>query len=104
MDRRVEALIREQFPEARCLQQVNGVDPINALTLVATLADPARFPTSRKVGVYLGLIRRQRQLGANSPQRAITKHGRLQLRVLLVEAAHNIAGSRVTIATLGPGA
>jgi transposase len=94
MDREVERLITERFPEARGLQQVNGVGPITALTFVVTLSEPARFPTSRAVGAYLGLAPRQRQSGASRPQLGITKQGDRQLRVLLIEAAHYILGPR----------
>lgn len=94
MDREVARLIAERFPEARALQQVDGVGPITALTFVVTLADPGRFPRSRAVGGYLGLTPRQRQSGASRPQLGITKQGDRQLRVLLIEAAHYILGPR----------
>jgi len=92
MDRAVERLCREQYPETAVLRQVKGVGPITALCFVLTLEDPNRFPKSRSVGAYLGLRSRQRNSGDQRPQLHITKAGDALLRRLLVTAAHYILG------------
>jgi transposase len=92
MDRQVERLCRERYPETEILRQVKGVGPITALCFVLTLEDPTRFRRSRSVGAYLGLRPRQRDSGDLRPQLRITKAGDALLRRLLVTAAHYILG------------
>jgi transposase len=91
-DRRIEQLANERYPETRRLRQIAGVGPITSLCFVLTLEDPARFPSSRSVGAYLGLCPRLRDSGAHSPQLRITKSGDAMLRRLLVGSAHYIIG------------
>jgi transposase len=92
MDRSVESLCRESYPETQVLRQVKGVGAITALGFVLTLEDPGRFSRSRSVGAYLGLRPRQRESGEQRPQLRITKAGDAMLRRLLVSAAHYILG------------
>jgi transposase len=92
MDREVERLCRERYPETELLRQVPGVGPITALYYVLTLEDPSRFAKSRSVGAYLGLRPKQRDSGEQSPQLRITKAGDRLLRSLLVSSAHYILG------------
>jgi transposase len=94
LDRVIERLIEERFPDARRLQQVPGVGPITALTFVLTVADPTRFRRSREVGAYLGLVPRTRQSGDRNPRLPISKEGDSYLRSLLVEAAHFTLSNR----------
>ena len=89
--REVEALC-EAHSETRALRQVSGVGPITALTFVLTIEDPSRFPKSREVGAYLGLVPRQRDSGERAPQLGVSKSGDPGLRRLLVQAAHYILG------------
>ena len=93
MDREVERLCSERYPETEVLRQVKGVGPITALCFMLTLEDPNRFRRSRSVGPYLGLRPRQRDSGEQRPQLRITKAGDEFLRRLLVSAAHYILGS-----------
>jgi transposase len=92
MDREVERLCAERYPETEVLRQVKGVGPITALCFMLTLEDPNRFRRSRSVGPYLGLRPRQRDSGEQRPQLRITKAGDEFLRRLLVSAAHYILG------------
>lgn len=92
LDRRIEELAREQYPETALLTQVPGVGTLIALAFVLTLGDPTRFQTSRQVGTYLGLTPAQDQSGGQNPQRSITKQGDVLMRKLLVQAAHYILG------------
>ena len=97
MDREVERLCRERYPETELLRQVPGVGPITALGYVLTIEDPGRFAKSRSVGAYLGLCPRQRDSGEQKPQLRLTKAGDRLLRRWLVSAAHYILGP------FGPG-
>ena len=94
MDRRLEALCRDHYPAAGRLRQVPGVGPVTALAFVLTIDDPHRFPSSRRVGAYLGLRPRQRASGDRHPELPITKAGCSFMRKTLVQAAHHILGPR----------
>ena len=91
-DRDIVRLGRKSYPETQLLQQVAGVGPLTALTFVLTIDDPDRFPTSRAVGAYLGLVPRQRASGQRQPQLRITKAGDQLLRRLLIGSAHYVLG------------
>ncbi|MBA4179787.1 MAG: IS110 family transposase [Anaerolinea sp.] len=92
VDARIGALIKESYPEARLLMQVDGVGPLISLTYVLTLFDPHRFQRSRQVGPFLGMTPRQRASGERSPRLGISKTGNGYLRQLLVNGAHYILG------------
>ena len=91
-DRAIVRLGTEVYPETQLLRQVAGVGPLTALTFILRIDDPHRFPTSRAVGAYLGLVPRQRASGQRQPQLRITKAGDQLLRRLLVGAAHYVLG------------
>lgn len=91
MDREVENLA-DKYPEAKKLQQVDGVGPLTSVSFVLTLEDPKRFKKSRSVGSYLGLRPRSQESGASAPQLRISKSGDVYLRQLLVACAHYILG------------
>jgi len=92
MDREIERLCRERYPETERLRQVKGVGAITALGFVLTLEDPDRFSRSRSVGAYLGLRPKLRNSGLQEPQLRITKGGDALLRRLLVSAAQYVLG------------
>jgi len=94
MERRVEQIAREDYPETELLQQVKGVGPLIALTFVLTLEDKTRFAKSRDVGCYVGLRPRRGDSGESQPQLRITKEGDAYLRKMLVQGAHYILGYR----------
>ena len=92
LDREIEAMARERYPETERLRQVAGVGPVTSLAYVLCIEDPQRFERSRAVGSYLGLCPRQRDSGAQRPQLRISKAGDGNVRRLLVQAAHYILG------------
>src|SRR5258708_4080978 len=94
MDRRVEQIAQEDYPETELLQQGKGVGPLIALTFVLTLEDKTRFAKSRDVGCYVGLRPRRGDSGESQPQLRITKEGDAYLRKMLVQGAHYILGHR----------
>lgn len=91
-DRQIQTLIRERYPQVQRLTQVQGVGPITGLAFVLTLGDPTRFPKSRTVGAYLGLVPALRNSSQSEPQLRISKEGNPYLRRLLVQCAHYILG------------
>lgn len=92
MDRQIEAVIEEAYPEALRLRQIPGVGPITALAFVLLVEDPKRFEQSREVGAYFGLVPRLDESSTSQPQLRITKAGDELGRRLLVSAAHYILG------------
>jgi transposase len=91
-ERQIEKIARQRYPEAKLLQQVDGVGTLTALSFVLTVEDPGRFRRSREVGCYVGLRPRRRDSGQSQPQLGISKEGDRYLRKLLVEAAHRTLG------------
>jgi transposase len=92
LDRQIQVLADEGYPQTRRLRQVGGVGPITSLAFVLTLEAAERFGKSRTVGAFLGLVPGRKQSGAKDPERRITRHGDRYLRRLLVNAAHYILG------------
>jgi transposase len=75
--------------QARLLMTQPGVGPVTALAFVVTIGDVSRFPRSKHVASYLGLIPRERSSGGKQRMGAISKQGNVFLRTLLVEAAQS---------------
>jgi transposase len=92
LDAELEQLAAERHPVTQRLRQVDGVGPLTALCFVLTIESPTRFPHTRDVAAYLGLVPRRDQSGLSDKQLPITKAGNVQLRCLLVNCAHYILG------------
>jgi transposase len=90
-DQDIEALA-EKWPVTRRLRQIRGVGALTALVFVLIVGDPQRFPRSRAVSPYIGLVPDVRNSGKSAPQLPISKQGDPLLRRLLVQAAHYILG------------
>jgi transposase len=91
-EKMVETLARDKYPETAALSQVTGVGALTSLAFVLTVGDKDRFPCSRDLGPYLGLVPRQYDSGDKRSQLGITKHGNSFLRRLLVNSAQYILG------------
>jgi transposase len=91
-DRQIAKLIHDQYPVANQLQQPKGVGPLTALAFVLLIEDAARFPHSRSVGAYFGLVPKLDDSSTSRPQLRITKSGDELGRRLLVSAGHYILG------------
>lgn len=78
-----------QHAQARLLMTQPGVGPNTALAFVLTIGDVNRFPGSRQLSSYLGLIPRESSSGSRRRLGAISKQGNQFLRTLLVEAAQS---------------
>jgi len=73
--------------DARLLMTHPGVGPIVSLAYVLTLGDWQRFPRSKQVGSYLGLIPAEESSSDKRRLGHISKQGNGLMRWLLVEAA-----------------
>ncbi len=92
IDREIERIARDRYPEVARLTRVRGVGTLTALAFVLTLEDPHRFRRSREVGPYLGLVPARAESGQSRPELRITKQGDRFLRRLLVQCGHYILG------------
>lgn len=88
----VTRLAEKKYPETARLTQVAGVGTLTALAYVLTLEDARRFPKSRKVGPFLGLVPALDNSGKDEPELKISKAGDSCVRRLLVNASHYILG------------
>jgi len=73
---------------ARLLMSVPSVGTIVALTYASAIDDPARFTSSKKVGVHFGLTPKKYQSGEVDYTGRISKIGDASVRAALFEAAH----------------
>jgi transposase len=69
------------------LMTIPGVGPRTAEVVAAYLHDPRRFPSTKEVSAYAGLVPRQFQSGELDRRGRITRRGPALLRKLLVECA-----------------
>jgi transposase len=92
LDQQIEKACEEKYPATHRLRQIAGIGPITSLAYVLIIGDPARFPSSRDVGPYLGLVPKRDQSGMLDKQLRISKAGDAYLRKLLVGAAQYILG------------
>lgn len=86
-DKRIDAMIEQDYPDAQKLQQIPGVGPITALAFVLIVGCPDRFEHAREIGPFLGLVPRRDQSGETDKPMRITKAGDKMLRRLLVSCA-----------------
>ena len=92
LDRAIERLCEEKYPETKRLRQIRGVGAITALCFVLTIGTPERFERPRDVGAYLGLVPKRDQSGRVDKELRISKAGDKYLRRLLVGSAQYILG------------
>ena len=92
LDRQVKQMNREAEKaaaarkDAQLLMSHPGVGPILALATVLTLGDVSRFPCSRQVASYIGLVPTEMSSGQHRWLGSITKQGNSFMRFLLVQA------------------
>lgn len=92
LDREIRQRVKAD-PVAQALETIPGIGPFIALLLVAEMGDIRRFPSSKHLASYTGLVP---SLYASAEHRwggPITKQGSGLLRWALVQAAHTAARS-----------
>ncbi len=92
LDREIEQLCEERYPETKRLREIRGVGPITALCFVLVIEDPHRIDKTRDVGAYLGMVPKRDQSGRLDKELSISKCGNAYLRRLLVSAAQYMLG------------
>ena len=71
------------------LMEVPGIGKITATALVAAVADPHHYPSSRDLSANFGLVPRQHSSGGKDRLYGITKRGDSYLRTLLIHCARS---------------
>jgi transposase len=90
LDRELAECERRDARAAR-LQTMPKVGRIAALTFLAAVDDPKRFPSARKLVGYSGLAPTVRSSGERTEYGSISREGRRELRGVWVQVAHLVA-------------
>jgi transposase len=77
-------------PRCMAVQEIEGVGPITASAIVATISDPNVFKNGREVSAWLGLVPKQHSSGNKIVLGGITKRGDRYVRKLLVHGARAV--------------
>jgi len=88
-DRRIEQLATQNEATTR-LMQVEGVGPMTATAIVATIGDGHAFQHGRQFAAWVGLVPKQHSTGGKTVLGRITKHGNVYLRTLLIHGARAV--------------
>ncbi len=83
------AVVAQEDPTAKRLQQLRGVGPLIATALVATIGDGKQYRKGRDMAAALGLTPRQHSSGGKDRLLGISKRGDAYLRCLLVHGARS---------------
>lgn len=87
-DRQINAFVRNDERASR-LCAVNGIGPITASAIAATVGRAHDFKNGRQFAAWLGLTPRQHSTGGGARLGRITKRGDVYLRTLLVHGARS---------------
>ncbi|WP_394707593.1 IS110 family transposase [Sedimenticola selenatireducens] len=83
------AIIAQENPTARRLQQLRGISPLIATALVSTMGDGTQYRKGRDMAAAIGLTPRQHSSGGKERLLGISKRGDSYLRCLLVHGARS---------------
>jgi transposase len=75
---------------ARRVQQLEGVGPISASAVVATVGEAREFDSGRQFAAWLGLVPRQHSTGGKARLGPITRQGDPYVRTFLVLGARAV--------------
>lgn len=87
-DQRISAHNKDDEAVQRA-SKLQGVGPITASALVATVGDFKHFRNGAQFGAWLGLTPKQSSSGGKTTLGGITKRGDMYLRMLLIQAARS---------------
>jgi len=87
-DRQLKNLAREMDSVVR-LQTIPGIGLLTATALVASVGEPSRFRSGRRLASFLGLVPREHSSGQTRFLGRITKRGDPYLRTLLTHGARS---------------
>ena len=85
-DRKINAFNRAD-ERAQRIMQINGVGPITASAIIATVGNATLFKNGRQFAAWLGLTPREYSTGGKTRLGRISKRGDVYLRTLLIHGA-----------------
>lgn len=85
-DERIACHVRTD-DRAKAAASLQGIGPITASALVASVGDFGQFDNARQFGAWLGLTPSQNSTGGKASLGRITKRGDAYLRTLLIQGA-----------------
>jgi transposase len=88
-DHRSEQLAKQHEPACRFMP-VEGVGPMTATAIVATVGEGHAFQPGRQFAAWLGLVPKQHSTGGKTVLGRITKRGNVYLRTLLIHGARAV--------------
>lgn len=88
-DRKIEALAKAD-EDAKRLMALEGIGPITATAIIASVGDITTFQNGRQFAAWLGLVPRQWSTGGRARHGRITKRGDVYLRTLLIHGARAV--------------
>lgn len=77
-------------PRCIAIQEIEGIGPITASALVASISDPGLFKNGREVSAWLGLVPKQFSSGNKIVLGGITKRGDRYLKKLLIHGGRSV--------------
>jgi transposase len=89
VERQLEMLSRS-LPAVSALRSVPGIGLLTSTALIASVGDPSRFRSGRRLASSLGLVPREHSSGSSRHLGAITKRGDSYLRTLLTHGARAV--------------
>jgi transposase len=91
-ERKISQLAR-QSEAAKRLMAIEGVGPITATAIVASVGDAKLFRNGREFAAWLGLTPSQHSSGGKSRLGGISKRGDVRLRTLLIHGTRSVMRS-----------
>lgn len=88
LDKQISQLATE--PEAKRLQQLDGVGLLIATAILATVGDGKQYRKGRNMAAAIGLTPRQHSSGGKDKLLGISKRGDSYLRYLLIHGARSV--------------
>jgi len=98
LDRRIASYnrrLREFFRTdemCRRIGRIEGIGPVTATALVASVGDRTCFKNGREFAAWLGLVPRQRSSGGKARLLGISKRGDRYIRTLMIHGARAVLG------------
>jgi len=72
------------------LSKIEGVGPITATAIIASVGDPSVFKNGRQMAAWIGLVPRQSSSGGKTTLLGISKRGDCYLRSLLIHGGRSV--------------
>ncbi|MBE7376051.1 IS110 family RNA-guided transposase [Pseudomonas lopnurensis] len=88
----LDSLIQQQARQDERVQrllQIEGIGPISATAMVASVGDARQFKSGRQLAAWLGLVPNQHSSGGKERLGRISKRGDRYLRTLLIHGARS---------------